>query len=43
MTGADQTPAPVEGHAFEPKGAWWTTCKHCGLAEAAHASSTVRR
>lgn len=26
----------ITDHAFEPKGAWWTLCRHCNIAEAAH-------
>jgi hypothetical protein len=42
-TGSDDTSATVHvtGHAFEPRGAWWTTCRHCSLAEAAHQATTV--
>lgn len=28
-------------HPFEPRGAWYTLCKHCSLAEAAHDETTV--
>jgi hypothetical protein len=27
-------------HPYEPSGEWWTLCKVCGLAQAAHNSST---
>lgn len=31
----------ITDHHFEPTGAWWTVCKHCKLAEAAHQMTTV--
>jgi hypothetical protein len=31
----------IKDHQFEPRGEWWALCKHCGLAGAAHASSTA--
>lgn len=37
----DETPAHVDDHPFEPRGQWWSLCKHCGLAQAAHSSSTI--
>lgn len=39
----DETPSGVTNHAFEPKGAWYTLCKHCNLAESAHAETTTTR
>lgn len=36
----DEAPAIVSSHPFEPKGAWWTLCKHCNLAESAHSETT---
>jgi hypothetical protein len=33
----------VEGHAFIPRGEWWTLCRACGLSEAAHTTTTVER
>lgn len=33
----DETPAIITDHKFEPMAEWWTRCKHCRLAEAAHA------
>lgn len=39
----DETPSGITDHAFEPKGFWWSLCTHCGLAESAHAETTVRR
>lgn len=38
----DETPSGITDHAFEPRGEWWTLCKHCTRAEAAHAETTVR-
>jgi len=32
----DTTPSQITDHAFEPRGEWWTLCKHCPLARAAH-------
>lgn len=32
----DETPSNIVDHAFEPRGEWYTLCKHCGLAESAH-------
>jgi hypothetical protein len=29
----------ITDHWYEPRGAWWTVCKICGLAEAAHLST----
>jgi hypothetical protein len=37
----DEAPSAVTDHAFEPRGAWYTKCKHCDLAEAAHATTTI--
>lgn len=36
----DEAPSGVTDHAFEPKAEWWTLCKHCNLAESAHAETT---
>jgi 5-methylcytosine-specific restriction endonuclease McrA len=38
----DETPSIVKDHKFEPRGEWWTLCKHCHLAESAHAETTRR-
>lgn len=38
----DEAPANIDNHAFEPRGAWYTQCRHCGLAMAAHRETTVR-
>jgi hypothetical protein len=37
----DEAPSVITDHAFEPRGAWYTVCKHCSLAMAAHAETTV--
>jgi hypothetical protein len=37
----DQTPAIISDHAFEPRGEWYTLCKHCGLAMPAHSETTI--
>lgn len=37
----DETPSAITDHAFEPRGDWYTVCKHCHLAEAAHAETTI--
>lgn len=37
----DEAPPAVDNHPFEPRGAWWSLCKVCGLARAAHSSSTI--
>lgn len=36
----DESPSVISTHAFEPKGAWWSLCKHCNLAESAHKDTT---
>lgn len=36
-------PAPVTTHAFVPRDEWFTTCRLCGLAEAAHTATTIDR
>lgn len=33
----------ITSHRFEPKRESWTTCLHCGLAEAAHDLSVAER
>jgi hypothetical protein len=38
----DETPSGVTDHAFEPKGEWYTLCRHCNLAESAHRETTLR-
>jgi hypothetical protein len=37
----DETPSGITDHAFEPKGEWWTLCRHCNFAESAHAETTM--
>lgn len=37
----DEAPPGVDDHPFEPRGAWWSLCKTCGLARAAHSSSVI--
>lgn len=37
----DEAPAIVADHAFEPIAEWWSVCKHCRLAEAAHKETTL--
>lgn len=37
----DETPSGVTDHAFEPKHEWWSLCRHCNLAESAHAETTL--
>lgn len=37
----DETPSGVTDHPFEPKGEWWTLCKHCNKAESAHAETAM--
>lgn len=39
----DETPPNRDDHPFEPKGEWWTLCKHCNLAESAHRETTLIR
>jgi hypothetical protein len=34
-------PAIITAHAFAPRREWWTTCRVCGIAEAAHAETEV--
>lgn len=37
----DEAPSGITDHPFEPRGEWYTLCVHCGLAQAAHAETTV--
>lgn len=37
----DEAPSAVMDHPFVPKGAWYTRCRDCGLAEAAHKFTTI--
>lgn len=41
MKAEGETPAIITAHAFEPDGDWWQTCAVCGMAEAAHAYTTL--
>lgn len=36
MKAEGEAPAIITGHAFAPESEWWSTCRHCGLGEAAH-------
>ena len=31
--------AVITDHEFEPDGEWWQRCKHCHIAESAHATT----
>lgn len=33
----DESPAIISDHAYTPRAEWWSLCKVCGLAQAAHA------
>lgn len=35
----DEAPSVIVDHAFRPRNQWWSLCKICGLARAAHNSS----
>lgn len=37
----DEAPAIISNHPFVPRGQWWSLCKVCGLAQAAHAETTI--
>lgn len=37
----DEAPPEIDDHPFEPRGEWWSLCKHCSLAQAAHSSSAI--
>jgi len=39
----DEAPSLIEDHPFEPRGEWWSLCKHCRLAESAHKETTLRK
>jgi hypothetical protein len=39
--GHDETPSNITDHPFEPRDKWWSLCKVCGLAQAAHAATTI--
>lgn len=36
----DESPSIIDDHAFDPKGEWWSLCKHCNHAESAHKETT---
>jgi hypothetical protein len=38
--GHDEAPSVIVDHPFDPKAEWWSLCKVCNLARAAHFSST---
>jgi hypothetical protein len=33
----DEAPAIISDHAYVPRDEWWSLCRVCGLAQAAHA------
>ena len=37
----DETPSMIKDHSFVPRSEWWSLCKVCGLAQAAHSESTI--
>lgn len=37
----DEAPSAISDHAYEPRGAWYTVCRICNLAEAAHTETTL--
>jgi hypothetical protein len=41
VKGHDEAPSNITDHAFEPRGEWYTLCRHCGFARAAHQDSTI--
>lgn len=38
---AESGSAMIDSHPFIPRGKWFTPCKVCGLAEAAHLDSVL--
>lgn len=38
----DESPSQIVDHPFEPRGEWYTLCKHCHLAESAHRDTTIK-
>lgn len=36
----NKDPAIITDHEFVPRDEWWSLCKTCGLAQAAHAESS---
>lgn len=41
VRGHDEAPSAITDHAFVPRAQWWSLCKICGLAQAAHSSTTI--
>ena len=39
--GEGAAPATQDDHPHDPRGEWWTVCRVCGLAMAAHTTTTV--
>jgi hypothetical protein len=39
MKAEGEAPAIITSHVYVSEGEWWSTCRHCGLAEAAHLTS----
>lgn len=39
---ADESPAIITDHKFSPRGSWFTLCRHCNLAESAHAETELQ-
>jgi hypothetical protein len=37
----DGAPSIITDHPFEPKGEWWSLCRHCNLAESTHQETTL--
>lgn len=37
----DDGPAVITDHPFEPREDWYTVCRICDLAEAAHETTTL--
>lgn len=37
----DEAPAIITDHAFVPRAEWWSLCRCCSLAEAAHQRTTL--
>lgn len=35
----DEAPSLIVDHKWSPMGEWYTRCKHCRMAQAAHAES----
>lgn len=40
MNAPDIKVTTIHDHPFEPKGEWWSLCKHCGLGQASHVHTT---